>query len=859
MNTSRELWQQIDPLLTAALELEEDARAAWLQDLDQTHPQLTPMLRKMLATHDRAERSRELETGPRIALAPPSPSNFACGARIGPFVLDRLLGGGGMGEVWLAKQADGRVEREVAVKLPTVYLHSDVWRERIRRERDILAKLTHPNIARLLDAGASDDEGSRGQPYLAMEYVEGEALTRFVSTRQSTIAERLNLFRQILAAVAHAHRHLVVHRDLKPANILIDQTGQVKLLDFGIAKLLDDEGAAVDGNALDLTRMSGRVMTLRYAAPEQVAAGTITTATDVYALGVILHELVTEVSPYRATREGTPLTESMLARDETAVPSALAPATVARQVKGDLDAIILKAMRRDPAARYASVEQFDDDIARYLERRPVSARVGTWRYLAGRFALRHKLPLATAAAVIVTMAAGLVLVDRQRRVAVAEKARAEKHFASVRKLANSFMFDVHGEIENLPSSLKAREMLVKTSLEYLDSLQGEAGNDPALLYELAAAYRKIGEIQGQPGGANTGDLSAAIGNFEKGKRLFIALDALRPNDIMAMREQGSLRYSLARAYFLKGDSRWEAETAAALVLAERVAAMPGATPGDRARAASTRSEQAFLTKLLRGPSPELEAVIRKSIATLEALAHETPGDVTVRKYLISAYEHAAKTLSLSDRPATVVEGIGYYRKALALIREVITANPNDAKMAESEQSYIAQLANALLLSGQLREADRIIAEAVELGAKLVARDPKNIAPAIGYISALGIAALIAYREGDHPRAIRFGREELAATARIPEDSRNTRDMRGSVAEAKALIGAALLASASRAAPDRVKQLAMLTEARSLLADAMAFVDQVRAAKEDSQFQPGADEVIAAALKACDEELAKLGK
>ncbi|MBL0141508.1 MAG: serine/threonine protein kinase [Betaproteobacteria bacterium] len=868
MKISPETWKKIDPLLTAALDMTGAERGAWLEGLRTSHPEEAPILARMLATHERAERDREMETVPQLAPLPAPSSAFAEGDRVGPFRLVRPIGRGGMGEVWLAEQADGRVTRQVALKLPSSLEANEIRAERFQRERDILAKLAHPNIARLYDAGVSES----GQPYLAMEYVAGEALDKQVAALKLPIAARLALLRQVLSAVSHAHRHLVVHRDLKPANILIDASGQVKLLDFGIAKLVEDETVADTGARRDLTRLGGRVMTLRYAAPEQVAEGAVTTATDIYSLGVILHELVTGEAPYRALREGKPLTDVMLLQEEIAVASSLPLAMasalerglassrqLARAVAGDLDAIILKALRRDPAARYASVELFDEDIARHLDRRPVKARAGTWRYLAGRFAVRHRLPIAMAATVIVTMAVGLVMAEHERRVAVVEKARAERHFTSVRKLANAFIFDVNAEIENLPGSLKAREMLVKTSLDYLDALQAEAGNDPALMFELAAAYRKIGDVQGLPGGANTGDLSAAIGNFEKGRRLFVALDALRPDDINSVREHWNLSYNLAKAYFMKDDSRWEAEIASAVVLAERAAALPGATPGDRARSASTLSEQALLGKLLRGPSQEVEAVIRRSISILESLAREAPGDATVRDNLILTYERAGKVLSSSGRPAAAMEGVEYYRKVLVLIRGVMAANPNDRKMAETEQSYLTQLSVALSQSGQLLEADRTIAEAVDRGAELVARDPKNVAPAMGHLGALNTAALIAYRMGDHPRTVRFGREALAVAARIPEDTQKTRDWRGASAEAKALVGAALLGSAGRAAPDRGRQLAMLTEARSLLADAVAFVDQLRAEKLDSKFVKGADDEIRDALKHCDEALAKLAR
>jgi len=311
MKIPPDTWKRLEPLLADGLELEIPARTAWLDGLRASHPDLAPLLERMLATHDRVERAHELETVPR--LAPPPPSRFTAGDRVGPFRLVRSLGRGGMGEVWLAAQADGRLEREVAVKLPTMLDAGDMRAERFGRERDILAKLVHPNIARLYDAGAGED----GQPYLAMEFVEGVAFDAYVKREGLGIPARLALFRQVLAAVADAHRHLVVHRDLKPANILIDGKGQVKLLDFGIAKLVENEGVP---GAPDLTRIGGRVLTLRYAAPEQVAEGSITTATDIYALGVVLHELLTGASPYRAVREASPSRTSCWCRRTSRAP-----------------------------------------------------------------------------------------------------------------------------------------------------------------------------------------------------------------------------------------------------------------------------------------------------------------------------------------------------------------------------------------------------------------------------------------------------------------------------------------------------------------------------------------------------------
>ena len=842
MNISRDLWQQIDPLLTDALDMEDSARAAWLQRLDQTHPQLTPMLRKMLAAHDRAERSRELETVPRLAPAPPLSSAFAVGARIGPFALVRPLGRGGMGEVWLARQADGRVEREVALKLPTIYLHSEVWRERFRRERDILAKLTHPNIARLFDAGVSDEEGSRGQPYLAMECIEGESFTDYVTQRKSTLVERLQLFRQILAAAAHAHRHLVVHRDLKPANILIDQSGQVKLLDFGIAKLIDD--GAVANVAADLTQMGGRVMTLRYAAPEQVSGGVISTATDSYALGVILHELVTGLSPYRPVREGRAFTEAALLGQETAVPSSLAISNDAArerklasakmlsgQIAGDLDAIILKAMRKNPADRYASVEQFDEDIQRHLELRPVKAREGTWRYLAGRFAARYKLPIAAGVVVLVTLVAGVVMVEQQRRMAVAEKARAEKHFASVRNLANSFMFEVHGEIKELAGALKARQMLINTSLQYLDSLASEPGADLALTAELASAYRKIANIQGDPVGANLGMLSDSLANFEKGKKLFIALGDYKADDIGVQREFLGLSYSLARAYVQNGDARWQENIAATVKLAQRVATLKGAGLRDRGSAGLALAEQAHLTSYMIGQSPEVEASIEKAVSMLEQLFREFPEEFGAQDPLAATYLRAAEIYAGNRRtPQSLAHAIEMRGKAEALYSMLLATRPNEPRYKATLAVNQTGLADNLAQLGRYAEAEQAIQLALKQQSALAVADPKNAYQRVMILQALDIAVRIAYRQGDQAKAIRHGREALSHFAAMPNDLQKMRDTRDSLSDAKAYLGLALMETAGKPGTARDRQAAGLKEACALLADSVAFLEEARTAK-----------------------------
>ena len=875
MKISLEIWKQIDPLLTLAVEMDDNARAAWLGGIEQTHPQLAPLLRKVLAAHDRAERSQKLETMPKRATAPPPSSMFTADARVGAFALVRLLGRGGMSEVWLASQADGRITRKVALKLPTFCQPSDVLRERFHRERDILAKLAHPHIARLFDAGVSEAEGSRGQPYLAMEYIEGESLSDFVMAHKLTITERLKLFRQILAAVAHAHRHLVVHRDLKPANILIDQSGQVKLLDFGIAKLLDDAEQA--GAAGDLTRLGGRVMTLRYAAPEQVAEGAISTATDVYALGVILHELLTGLSPYRAVREGRTLTETALCNEDSAVPSSLALSAAAaaerkapsakllsRKIAGDLDAIVLKAMRKNPADRYASVEQFDDDIGRHLDSLPVKAREGTWRYLAGRFAARYKLPIAATTTILLTVAAGLAMVERERRVAVvekaravAEKARAEKHFDSVRKLANAFMFEVHEEIVGLAGSLKAREMLVKTSLQYLDSLASESSHDPALTAELASAYGKIADIQGVYGGPNLGMLSDSLVNFEKGKKLFIALGDYKADDIGVQREHMMLRYRLARAYVQNSDARWQENVAAAVKLAERVASLKGAGPKDRSYVAGVLAEQAHLTSRLIGQSPEAEALVEKAVLMQEYLLREMPGELAVRDILARVYQRAADIFAGNRRtPQSLAHALGLHAKASALITALVREYPNEQRYPLLFVENHVRGAQYLSYAGRYAKAGQVIESALTQHRELVAADPENVGESAYILDTLGVATRIGYRQGDHAKAIRRGREGLAHFAATPEELRNMRDSRTSLSEVKSFLGLALMAVADRPGASPGRQAASLKEACALLADSVAFVEEVRGANPGAGDEDDAREYTDG-LARCQAQLAKL--
>ena len=844
MKLSRELWLEVEPLLGTALEMDADARTAWLAGIAATHPRLAPVLRRMLAAHERAERSRELETVPRLAPAPDWTSDYASGARIGPFELLRALGRGGMGEVWLARQADGRMVREVALKLPAVHQRGAVWRERFSRERDILARLEHPHIARLYDAGITED----GQPWLAMEFVAGLSLSAHVEARPHSIAERLALFRQVLAAVAHAHRHLVVHRDLKPANILVTAAGQVKLLDFGIAKLVDE--AAQPAAAEDLTRLGGRVMTLRYAAPEQVGGGAITTATDVYALGVILHELLTGLSPYRAVREGRALLDSMLLQEPETAPSHLAiPRPLARRLAGDLDAIVLKALRRDPAARYATVELFDADVLAHLERRPVRARAGTWRYLAGRFAVRRKLPLALAGALLLALVAGLVLVERERRVAVAEKARAERHFASVRKLANAFVFDVHGEIENLAGSLKARKLLVATALQYLDSLADESRADTALALEVASAYRRLAEISGDSRGAHLGDPAGAQRYASRAAALLESIEAREPGHLGALREHRVVALLLGRLRLEGGDSAGIEETAKAAAIAETIARLPGAVPLDRRNLGATLAEYGGILAVVKDDHAAAAVQLARAVGELEALVAGNPADLPARASLAYAYERSAMAAEVSGGDGQLPRAAEMLRRSIETTLGVVRDDPNNVSHSQTLAKRHNNAARVNLRLGRIDLAREEAARGVALVERLLAADPRDVGSASMLSSGLAMASNIEHKAARHEQAIELGRRALAAEARLPAEVRRGLIVRDNIVTAKQSLAASACALPSRT-------LALLEEARALLAESRAFKQELVSRGIDAREASAAIVEIDAELASCEAAIAR---
>jgi serine/threonine protein kinase len=389
----------------------------------------------------------------------------------GPYRRVRLLGSGGMGAVYLAERRDGEIQQKVAVKLLGDGGSRPVWRERFLQERRLLASLNHPSIVHVIDAGHTAD----GQPYLAMEYVEGTPIDTYAA--QIEVRERLKLFLRVCEGVSHAHRHLIIHRDLKPSNILVDSSGQPKLLDFGIAKLLNDTG--------EPTRTMERLLTPNYASPEQLRGENQTTATDVYSLGAVLYKLLAGRSPHETGVQGAAAIEVMAGTREIPPPTRLNPA-----VPTDMNYILGKALRSEPEERYASVDAFADDIRALLDWRPVKARSGDVWYRTRRFLRRYRAPVLASMLVILSLSAGLYVANRERAI-------AQRRFLEVRQLANK-LFDIDAAVRRSPGTTKARQLIVDTSLEYLRRLAADARGDPELGLDVGSAYMRVARAQGVP-------------------------------------------------------------------------------------------------------------------------------------------------------------------------------------------------------------------------------------------------------------------------------------------------------------------------------------------------------------------------
>jgi eukaryotic-like serine/threonine-protein kinase len=679
-----ERWRRVKDVLGEALELPAERREVFLASACAGDEDLRRRVDDLIDAEAQSWTLADHGDAPAPGPDAPRPADFV-GRRIGHYELIREIGRGGMGAVYLARRHDD-FEKRVAVKLVRTGLGDVEALRRFIAERQIAARLEHPDIARLLDGGATPE----GEPYFVMEYVEGVPLLEYCEERGSSIEERLDLFERICGAVAFAHRNLVVHRDIKPANVIVTAEGVPKLLDFGIAKLLDAEGRTAGA-----TETMFRVMTPDYASPEQIRGAPITTATDVYSLGVVLYELLTGRRPYRLesgrtdelirvvceTEPDRPSTAASRGRPEDpgeragAPPSGETAVSLARRLRGDLDAIVSRAMRKEPERRYGSVEQLAADVRRHRDGLPVLARRGTLSYRAGKFARRHRVVLAAAAAVAIALAGGVVLTLREARRARAAEARAQRRFADVRKVANSFLFEFDEAIRDLPGSTPARSLVVKRALEYLDDLAKESAGDRALRRELAEAYLRVGDVQGNAFMANLGDVPGALQSYGK------AIALLEPA-IAAGTADDAERSTLAHAYLTGGG-----------------------------------------IELVQGEAARAVEMAEKGLPLVRALAERHPDDAAKQRELAQAWQFYAFYLGASGREEDS-------RRALAnqarILRARLSADPGDRAARRSLGQNLYLTAQAVRDAGDVEGARRMYDESVAIGEALRSQDPDSV-------------------------------------------------------------------------------------------------------------------------------------
>ncbi len=737
---------------------------------------------------------------------PPLKSDNYIGRDIGSYHVVRLLGQGGMGAVYLAERADAEYYRQVALKIVRRGMDSSFVLKRFRVERQILATLEHPNIAQLLDGGTTDD----GLPYFVMEYVQGQPLTEYCNTGQLSLTDRLKLFLAVCAAVQHAHQKLIVHRDLKPSNILVTTDGTPKLLDFGIAKLLDP---TLSPTAITRTQTSMRMMTPDYASPEQVRGLPITAASDVYSLGVVLYELLAGERPYQFDSYSPAEIERAICDTEVERPSALAErvkdesgkakpgAGLFRHsssifhrssLRGDLDNIVLMALRKEPDRRYQSVEQLAEDIRSYLAGRPISARRESSVYRAGKFVRRHKLGVTAAALILLSLLGGIVATTRAARIAQAERARAEanlveaqaqraeadrqrliaeqqraealtqreraeaetieanlqrqiaeaqraeaeaqrnkaetqqeraeRRFAQVRKLANTFLFDFHDKIQPLPGSTAAREMVVKTALEYLDSLAKEADDDVSLQNELAAAYLRVGDVQGFPRQPNLGQRDAALESYRRSLALSEKLQANGRTDTALLRQLAETQAKIGEvARFM--NKREEAGEAyrKSLAFGERLLAMNGKDETGHHVVGWVYEGLGNLESLNGNNSTRALTYLRQSVASIERWVKEVPSELA-RATLGAGYLQLSGKL-LETGAIDDAEEVG--RAGVVILKELLQKSPENARYKSTLSDLYSELGATAKARGDWKGAADQLRQSLVIQEELAAQDSKN--------------------------------------------------------------------------------------------------------------------------------------
>ncbi|MEO6278590.1 protein kinase domain-containing protein [Roseateles sp.] len=722
----KQRWLALSPLLDEMLDLDRSARGERLAQLAAQEPDTAAQLKQLLARAEGLEEAGFLsepvvaQWHEALAAVPgdePAPPPDLTGQAIGPYLLESQLGQGGMGTVWLARRADGRFEGQVAVKFLTAGLVGRGDAGRFAREGEILARLSHPHIARLLDAGVHQGN----QPYLVLEYVDGRPIDAYCRLHQLDVQARVRLFLDVLAAVAHAHARLILHRDLKPSNILVTEQGDVKLLDFGIAKLLDDASQAEHGAAAtELTQRAGSAFTPQFAAPEQVQQADVTTATDVYALGVLLYLLLggshptaddtqTQLDRLKAVVEHVPRRLSDVAAGQ--LDEAIARQS--RELRGDLDTIVAKALKKSPAERYTNAQALADDLQRWLAHEPISARPDSRLYVLNRFVRRHRLAVAAGSLAVLALL-GLTttsLLQARRATSAEQQAQARRH------QAEDLLSYMLGEFADKLRPIGRLELLDSVGAKSLSFLAEDSQASPMERLQRAKALTVIGEVR-----VSKRDLDAAI-------EPLMAANALLQGDPPTPEMLADWRKAQGQAAFWLGHIRYtQRQFAQAQTAWERYLAVSQqwlrALPQDPVAKAEVGYAENNLGSLAldQGLLEAAELSFRRSVALKLDVLQSKPGDAALTAEWSDSLSWLGSTLLQRGRYA---QAEAAFRKALASAETLCRKYPADQGWLEKLGNSAYALADVLLKAGRKGEAATMFGRAAQAFRALRDLDPNN--------------------------------------------------------------------------------------------------------------------------------------
>jgi non-specific serine/threonine protein kinase/serine/threonine-protein kinase len=776
--TTADRWARIKQLFEAALEREPAERSAFLDEQCAGDADLRHEVDALLSADNENDEFLQEPAVDLLGLGA-SGTDVAPGLRIGPYRVLREMGRGGMGVVYEAERADLQYRKRVAIKVIRRGMDSELILRRFRQERQILAALNHPNIAGLLDGGMTPD----GQPYLVMEFVEGVPIHSYVTRHNLSLPDRIRLFREVCAAVHFAHQNLVVHRDLKPSNILVTEAGDVKLLDFGVAKMLRPDLELT----VPVTEAGARVLTPAYASPEQIRGEQVTTATDVYSLGVILYEVLTGRPPFDFSDTSFQQVERMVCDAIPTRPSAAVAfdttrptdspelRALRRMLIGELDNIVLMAMRKEPSRRYASAAALADDLGRYLGGLPVVALKDTALYRLRKFVQRQKYFAIAAAIGFLVLCGGIGATLWQARGANQARRIAEQRFVDLHSLTKTLVFDVHDALAEVPGATRTRELVVRRAFEYLDRLSQQGkGNDP-LLRDVAEAYIRLGLVQGQPSGANRGDLTGAQAAFLRaiaiatdlvsrdsanlGFRRTLALGHEKLGDVEAWagrvdsgvaharealagfaaialaqpdsaRAQLSMVISTVKLADLLGNPSFPnlGDTSAALRHYETARArlerapLAGRTdPATRRYVGLVQERLGSLLRLQRSWAGALDAFAR-SLAIREELSELDPGFNATRDVAVTLQNLCEVHQEIRSFPAA----LAHCRRAHDIFAQLRITDPHNLQSIDDLARIHASRSRVNAGLGRWTEAARELAEAVELRDSILIEHPANV-------------------------------------------------------------------------------------------------------------------------------------